>query len=256
MARLGEMLRAARQDMGVSLAEVEQATKIRQRYLVALEDGDFASLPETIYVIGFLKTYARYLGLDPERTAQLFKEESGRHELPGVQPETRILREATKRSGLSPAGVSGVLMIAGLVLLLFFGYQQYLQIQAAVATPSAVAGTDGATPSASSVETPTAIVLPTATPPATATPTPLTGVTIELKILDSPCWVRVYADDKMLFQGTLQPGDKRVWQGREYVRLRVGYAPSADITYNGQHLGTLPAPGNVWEQEWRSQPAR
>lgn len=240
--------------MGVSLAEVEQATKVRHRYLVALEDEDFAALPETIYVVGFLKTFARYLGLDPEQAVQMFKEQSGRQELPGVQPETRIVREATKRrGGLSPAGVSGVLMIAGIVLLLFYGYQQYMQMQAAVQVPPSSPTVVAAAPSPSAATTAAPVVQPTGTPIApqpTPSPTPVSGLTMELKIVGSDCWIRAVVDDQLVEQITLRPGERRTWQGQRYILLRMGNAAAADVTVNGVPQGILGGPGDVVEKEW------
>ncbi|MHB1005658.1 MAG: helix-turn-helix domain-containing protein [Chloroflexota bacterium] len=261
MARLGDMLRAARQDMGVSLAEVEQATKIRRHYLVALEDEDFTALPESIYVYGFLKTYARHLGLDPEQAVQLFKEQSGRQELPGVQPETRIVREATKRrGGLSPAGASGLLMLAGLVLLLFYGYQQYLNIQGAVQPKPTAPSVTATPPSVAATSTPALAPTPpvpaAATVGPTATATAVRGVAVELRIVGSECWVRAVVDDKLAEQSILKPGEKRSWRGDNYVLLRLGNAAAADVSVNGVPQGILGGPGVVIEKEWRSQATR
>ena len=80
MQELGEMLRAARQEKGLTLADAEEATRIRQRYLEALEYGDEHGLPAPVYVEGFLRGYAAYLGLplpavlDKYRAAQGQKE--------------------------------------------------------------------------------------------------------------------------------------------------------------------------------------
>lgn len=63
---IGATLRKARQELGVTLDDVEDETKIRKRYLNALEREDYADLPSEVYARGFLKTYASYLGLDGE----------------------------------------------------------------------------------------------------------------------------------------------------------------------------------------------
>ena len=64
MFEIGNSLREARLRRGVDFAEVESATKIRGKYLRALEDEQFEVLPAQTYVKGFLRTYAEYLGLD------------------------------------------------------------------------------------------------------------------------------------------------------------------------------------------------
>ena len=62
---LGGVLRERREAMGASLAEVEAATRIRQKYLAALESDDWSLLPGEVVGRGFLRNYATYLGLDP-----------------------------------------------------------------------------------------------------------------------------------------------------------------------------------------------
>lgn len=66
---IGESLRAARQERGLELEEVEARLKIRRRYLEALESEDWDRLPAPSYARGFLRTYAGYLGLDGKRMA-------------------------------------------------------------------------------------------------------------------------------------------------------------------------------------------
>lgn len=71
MFELGNNLREARQRRRIDLVAAEQDTKIRSKYLAALETEDFDVLPGPVFVRGFLRTYSRYLGLD----AQLFVDE-------------------------------------------------------------------------------------------------------------------------------------------------------------------------------------
>ena len=66
---IGPLLERARQRQGVSLEEAERATRIRKDYLWRLECDDHSAMPEPIYVRGFVKTYANYLGLDGDRFA-------------------------------------------------------------------------------------------------------------------------------------------------------------------------------------------
>lgn len=66
MDELGHILREARETKGLTLNEVQEQTRINQRYLEALEMGDYDKLPTPVHVRGFLRNYARFLGLDPE----------------------------------------------------------------------------------------------------------------------------------------------------------------------------------------------
>ena len=66
---IGPLLERARRSRGVSLEEAEQATRIRRDYLEKLENDDHSTMPEPIYVRGFVKAYANYLDLDGDRLA-------------------------------------------------------------------------------------------------------------------------------------------------------------------------------------------
>ena len=66
MAELGQQLRAAREARGLGIDDVAQGTRIRPAYVRALEEERFADLPAPVYVRGFLRNYATFLGLDAE----------------------------------------------------------------------------------------------------------------------------------------------------------------------------------------------
>ena len=119
--RLGEVLRAAREQKGVDLTRAERETKIRSRYLSALELGEYRDLPGTVYVKGFLRNYGHYLGLDPEYLIDLYRLESG-----AGQPDRSIsLPRAT--TARAPALVVTPGAVAALVLtLLVGGFVAYL----------------------------------------------------------------------------------------------------------------------------------
>ncbi len=78
---LGEKMRRARKRKGIDLVEAELATKIRAKYLEALESGDFELLPNDVYVKGFLTVYAQYLGLDPNKVEELYDMEKSARRL-------------------------------------------------------------------------------------------------------------------------------------------------------------------------------
>src|SRR5690349_17915476 len=77
MSDLAQRIRVAREKLGVSIEEAERATKIRRRYIEAIEAGDFDRLPDGPPSRGFIKNYARYLGLDPDQSLNDFEAEVG-----------------------------------------------------------------------------------------------------------------------------------------------------------------------------------
>src|SRR5919201_1937524 len=79
---LPDRLAAARERKGVDLTRAERDTKIRARYLSALERGDYRELPGAVYTKGFLRNYAIYLGLDPDDVLEQWRRERGEQATP------------------------------------------------------------------------------------------------------------------------------------------------------------------------------
>ena len=121
---LGERLVAAREGRGIDLFRAERETKIRRAYLAALERGDYASLPGAVYVRGFLRNYAQYLGLDPEEAVAQWH-----HDAPAYAPEPAIVMPrplVAPRKGLvlgSGVVVAAVVTVVVLAILAYIGFQ-------------------------------------------------------------------------------------------------------------------------------------
>lgn len=84
LKRLGETLKSKRKELNLSLKEVENATSIRSSYLEAIEDGSITNLIAGIYVQGFLKQYASFLGMEVD---QLVRENPMAFRMPGEKHE-------------------------------------------------------------------------------------------------------------------------------------------------------------------------
>jgi cytoskeletal protein RodZ len=112
--RLGDVLREAREAKGVDLPRVERDTKIRERYLSALERGQYRELPGSVYTKGFLRNYGAYLGLDPEYLIDLFRiETTTAVERPRVPSPPRPLASRKSRAFVVTPGalVAAILTI-------------------------------------------------------------------------------------------------------------------------------------------------
>ena len=137
---VGEQLRVARDVKGVDLHRVERDTKIRTKYLEALESGDFGDLPGEVYTRGFLRNYATYLGLDADDIVAEWRQEAGEPEpslprLVGPQP-------MTIRRGVVFQRSHAIILVVVLIVVAvgsYFGYQvtRFLQYPSlAVSDPS------------------------------------------------------------------------------------------------------------------------
>ncbi len=138
---LPERLLAARERKGVDLYRAERDTKIRARYLAALERGDYRELPGAVYTKGFLRNYALYLGLDPDEVLLQWRRERGDPREP--QAVISVPRPiATPRKGLtfSPSLVVFALLTVG--VLIFAGYLGVQLLR--FAKPPTIAVTDPA----------------------------------------------------------------------------------------------------------------
>ncbi len=125
---LPDRLAAARERKGVDLVRAERDTKIRVRYLSALESGDYRDLPGAVYTKGFLRNYAIYLGLDPEDVLRQWRRERGE----GTAPEPAIvpprpLAEPSRPLHFSPSVVAAALLTAGVVLFFIYLSAQLLR---------------------------------------------------------------------------------------------------------------------------------
>ena len=121
VASLPERLLTARERKGVDLFRAERDTKIRARYLAALERGDYRELPGAVYTKGFLRNYALYLGLDPDEILLQWRRERG--DGPSSDPVLVVPRTvAAPRQGItvSPKVFGGLLL--ALVVVLVVGY--------------------------------------------------------------------------------------------------------------------------------------
>ena len=73
MKDIGNFLRERRETRGISLIEVEKDLKIRKKYLQALEEGNIDEIPGKTYIIGYLRNYSKYLGIDDENINQIIQ---------------------------------------------------------------------------------------------------------------------------------------------------------------------------------------
>ena len=125
--KLGEVLRAAREAKGVDLARVERETKIRERYLSALERGEYRELPGAVYTKGFLRNYGSYLALDPEYLIDLYRLETSATtaERSRTQAPPRPLAVRRRRTFIiTPGTVVAALLTIGVgALVAWIGYE-------------------------------------------------------------------------------------------------------------------------------------
>src|SRR5437763_1116373 len=225
MQPIGERLREARIRQGRDITEVEAATKIRAKYLRALENDEFAMLPGTTYVKSFLRTYAEYLGLDAHLLVEEFRaqhEPRGEEEAPSFAPPTRARPPHERRVAGPAMAVSPGLLLAG-------GVFAVLLLLAIIGLASGGGGGGGgkkkSTSSAGSAKAPT-------TPHRTRPAAPPIAPEGKLKVVPTET-TYVCVDDghgTKLFEGTIST--PRSFRGKR-LRVNLGRS-SANLFVNGK----------------------
>jgi cytoskeletal protein RodZ len=132
MTEIGERLKKAREEIGLSYDELQEVTKIQKRYLQALEQGNYSVLPGTFYVRAFIKNYAEAVGLDPEQFLEEYSHELPRKEEPETTeftPRANRIKETKKDSSkvmtFIPKFLSAIVLV-GLVMGIWFFFQNYV----------------------------------------------------------------------------------------------------------------------------------
>jgi cytoskeleton protein RodZ len=233
MFEIGNSLREARLRQGLDFPEIEQATKVRPKYLRALEDEQFDILPGQTYVKGFLRSYAEYLGLD----GQLYVDEYNSRYVHADEETPLRARSSPSYGGRGgPRFESSVVLVAiaaiGILTLLVFAAWRFGSDTPKTAIP------DFST-------RPPATKPRTTAPPQRATPARRAKLTISATTGNSV--VEVYGGSlagRQLFKGTVEDGHSiRFVKNRRYI-LRMGSPGNLKVVVNGDFVD-LPAKGPV-----------
>lgn len=257
MSEPGKILREAREAQGLSLSQVESQLKIKQDYLLAIEEENYEDFPSGPMLRGFIRNYAAFLGLDPAHVLNIhMQKQTGNRFLKDRQAiQFMDLTMIRRRPVFHLDGFLSVIIIASILGVL--GYYFYLQYLGPDQTPISALGppveyaASGQTSDTEPLLLPTPTVPPTATPTSTPTPTPeyYTGVTVELNIIDRS-WVQVLVDGEKEFEGFLEIDERPHWVGERQVAIRAGNGGGVEIVVNGQNMGRMGEPGQVIDQVW------
>lgn len=243
MGELGELLREARENKGLSIAELEEQTRIRQAQIRAMEEERYEDLPAGIYRKGLIRNYAGYLGLDVKEVMTLYEGE-----------EVRIGPTAPVAEGFEPP--KGMAITSWLFIDLFLG----VLIVVAIAVVGALAYNgrglifplSASTPTRPpSLASPVLVFTPTNTPSPTATSTQIPSGRLQVDVeIIARTWLEVTVDGEPVFRGLIEAGTNWSWFAEDSIALHVGNAGGALVTLNGEELGTLGEEGEVVDVEW------
>jgi transcriptional regulator with XRE-family HTH domain len=232
-ATLGARLRAAREAAGLSLADVSARTKVRPGLLTAFEADDHAKLPALTYALGFVKAYARTVGLDPDEAAETYRRESGAQAPIPIEGSLQPLDERRLPSSRTVVAASAAVVL-GVGMLWAWGAGWF---NAPVPAP------------------PTAVTVPPARAAAAAQPgaaqtasAPLPANAPVVITAADDVWMRIYdrQSGRAVFNGTLPKGQVFTLPPPEAGWLvRTGRAGALAITVGGRPIPPLGGPAET-----------
>lgn len=125
MVRVGQRLQTVRVKKSLSLEEIAKATKIKQKFLMAIEKGEYSKLPSPAYAQGFVSNYADYLGLPKSEIIALFKREFDAKKAYNVLPDSFARRKEfpLTRIHIQQSLIIGMLLLCGIILFLVYQYR-------------------------------------------------------------------------------------------------------------------------------------
>lgn len=244
LTSVGAMLRDTRLERGVSLEEVAQATKIGKSQLAAIESGDASRLPAAVYVRGFVRVYADYLGvstglLRPEPAMPPPSQAQTHGDGPAAAQKER---SRAKKQWITP------LLLGICVLLLVYAYQQHGPVPPPKAPVVAAPAPRPVVPAfnASSTARPNDPSLPVkpAEVPAQEVTANDGGAVLKLKV-NQDCWLNITIDGAVSQQYDLKVGDLIEWKAKESIALDLGNAGGVEAVFNGKQLAPFGDQGKV-----------
>jgi cytoskeletal protein RodZ len=255
---VGATLKARREERGETFRDVENATKIRTRYLAALEDDDIELLPAEVYALGFLRSYARHLGLDAESLVRTWRARLAEQAAePGSlttsapppptfeAPPVPVVRERSRRTSVRPPRPGGVAAAAVVLILILvaivYGLHHHTPVAPAAASSETHvshhskrhhhrAAASSGPALATTVDTPSQLTMTikNATPSLTLA-------------FNGNCWVEVWVNGVTSnpYGHTYTSGQTFSVSGSQSVEVRLGNPGVVAATVNGKTLGPI-----------------
>ncbi|MEM6839485.1 MAG: RodZ domain-containing protein [Cyanobacteria bacterium P01_C01_bin.120] len=270
---VGAYLRDLRKEKGATVDEVANQIFIRPALVTAIETGDWESLPEPVFVQGFIRRYADYLGLNGREVASQFEptpvavlpdpalassslvegviKQQDRHGLKVLSKAEPISRNgaAVTSNSSFPLKWNWVLGVSGLVVL--GGLIVWLTTRNTPQPSTASTNSDVEAPTPASEPAAETEVLDTETTEAdgaieeTETATLLEDSVTFAVNLEQDAWMRITVDGEVAYEGILPAGSEETWTAEEEIAINAGNSGGVLFSFNGSDEQPLGQPGQV-----------
>jgi cytoskeleton protein RodZ len=272
--QIGAILEKKRLEKGLSLKEVEQATKIRTRYLEGLEREDPTSLPDPVYARGFLKTYANFLGLDGDQLSREFRDhraprrerqpsyerlQKGEFDQPLINPGGV---DDAERSGVSGATILTI-VLAVLVLALVIGTLYYVGSRSTVDSSDSAPeeepivdqeARDDSSRDGSSREEPVAGSETKSGADDDSSEDAPETVQVTVRVVGVPTGLTILTDGTVASDQFAQPGFSQTFEAERTVTISTANAGAVEAEVDGQNVGRLGQLGQPLTRDFAPQP--
>jgi cytoskeletal protein RodZ len=243
-------LKKTRIEKQVSLMDISASTRINLKFLEALEEGQFAMLPQT-YVRAFIREYADAVGLDPTaalkkydaiRPRQQVEKEKDNHTPQPVRLSSLAVQQDVSLKPILAFAKQNALFVGFVLVVAVFVVYLFRQTSDAN-PPSTIAETpfDNVvrenTASQPGVEQPVSL-------PAVTRPAAVDSLSLVMTTTDS-VWMTITLDDARTLEYLFPPGRKGNWTAKTSFTITMGNAGGASFALNGKDLGPLGRPGAV-----------
>ena len=277
---LGALLKNEREKRGFSYEQLAQITRLRKHFLEAMENEEWESLPPSVFVKGFIRSYAKALGLEEEKLLDLYKSVVPED----VAPPTPIIEPKKPKRGII---IVLALFLGALALTLYLWMGRPLTEQTTEPTEKGVGGQVQEEPiqeeappvvqegeqegvskkqeeivsipepsvEVAQVDVPESVPeeeAPTEYPtdedllvPATTEPSGATDWRILTGMVHLRTWIRIYIDDEAPKEYILQPGSRPQWKARKGFYVLLGNAAGMDFEFDGKEIKDLGELGQV-----------
>lgn len=228
---VGEQLRVAREDKGLSLEDVATQTRIPLRHLASIETGDWDNLPAPTYTIGFAKNYAAAVGLDRAEIGNRLREEMGGQRFASNAAD--VFEPADPRRTMPKSLVFGGI-VAVIVLVVLMTWLNNRSLEQVPANGAQQSSAPAAPPPASAKQ-----------PAAASTAAAVAQGPVTLAAT-GPAWIQVTDRGKTLFEGELQAGQSyTVPQTATAPMLKAGKPEALNVTVGGAAAPPVGPAGKV-----------
>src|SRR5262249_1921209 len=264
MGVFGDRLRREREMRGITLDEITESTKISRRHLEALEGEHFDQLPGGVFNKGFVRAYARFLGIDEDQAVAEYSAASNEQPEPEdkfpLEIHEQPNRELNPRRSPLPL-VFGVAALVGVLMGYFFWLKSRPHGSEAAQQPGPQTSVVHDAVPAKSTSQPTAVqqnqdapahVAPAAAiaaperpaqantaPPASTEKKQADKTFVVLVKAKEDSWVSIVADGKSVMQRVLIADRQKKVKAAKQIVVRTGNAGGIDVTFNGKSLGAI-----------------